>query len=170
MSDRVQFIAGAPAEAGVLKQYLDGELHLVDDTLTGWLFVRPQFKVVKRVVKAVAVFMVHVFVLLKRTAKRVFHNQLVFKHLFSTAQVDTAVARRVDKTVRVNWAPTAAFVATFLGAKTLLHVVASVAAIFGATKVALSGLAAQLALERRGALVVHEHFIPGYLDQVKEIV
>ena len=170
MSDRVQFIAGAPAEVGVLKQYLDGELHLVDDTLTGWLFVRPQFEVAKRVIEPVTIFVVHILVFFKKAAERIFHNEFVLVHFFPTAQVHSAVARRVDKTVRVNWAPTAAFVAAFLGAKTLLHAVASVAAVFGAAKMALSGFATQFALKRRGALVVHEHYIPGYLDQVKEIV
>jgi hypothetical protein len=50
MCDRAQLIAGGSAEVGVQSQYLDSELHLVDDTLSGAMAAVKQFEVFDSVV------------------------------------------------------------------------------------------------------------------------
>jgi hypothetical protein len=43
--DFVQFVAGGSAEVGVQSQYLDGELHFVDDALSGSVSAREKLKI-----------------------------------------------------------------------------------------------------------------------------
>jgi hypothetical protein len=50
LNDLVQFVAGRSGELGVQSQYLDGELHLVDDALAGAVAARKEFEVVRTVV------------------------------------------------------------------------------------------------------------------------
>jgi hypothetical protein len=57
----VQFVAGGPGEFGVQGQYLDGELHLVDDALAGAVARTEQFKIADFVVGAVPVFVMDGF-------------------------------------------------------------------------------------------------------------
>ena len=162
-----QFVDGRSAEIGVLGQYLDSELHLVDNTLPRRLVFNPQFKVIEIVIKAVAVFVMNVFVFSKWAAENLFHKYAVLQNFFAAAQVKPSVSGRMNVAFFGNRAPSAALPSALFAAKFLLHVVARMSAILGSTKVSLARFAAQLAFESRSGFLVHKEHLPDSFAAVK---
>ncbi len=72
-------VAGGGAELGVLGQYLDGELHLVDDSLSGAVVRTEQFEVADIVVQTISVNMVHGLFGAKLASDMLFHIVAVLK-------------------------------------------------------------------------------------------
>ncbi len=155
MFKSVQRIAGSSAEFGVQRQYLDGELYLVDDALSGRLHFAPEFKIARAIVQAIAVFVMHGFVASKHAAKFFFHDFALFKYFTAAAQVHNHVPRRMSVPFWVYWAPFATFVPTLFAAKTLFFLVARKPPIFSFGRAVFGSFAAQLALESRWGLLVH---------------
>lgn len=171
MINGAQFVAGGSAEVRVLNQYLDGELYLVDDTLSVGLVTRPKFQVRNIVVESVAVFMMHAFEFSKRATEMFRHYIAMLQNFAASSQMDAHVSRRVEMSIGVDRAPRAPFVSAFTAAVFLLHVVSAVrATVLVAHKAALRGRATILALKSRWLFAVHEGWLPLPAASVKEIV
>ena len=162
-----QFDTGLPSELGVQTKYLDRKRNFVDHALAGRLHLAPQFKVARRVVQAITVFVVDVFTFSQRATKNLGHYDSVLKGLAASTQVQTPVSGRVDMPRRINWTPSAAFVTALFRAKTLAFVIAGVFAVLGSAKSTLLSFAAELTLESRRWLLVHEHWLARVLPLVK---
>ena len=165
---RSQFIAGSPAELGVQGQYLDSELHLVGDALAGWLLLRPQFEIGRRVVNSVSILVMNIFVFVQRAAKYFSHYKAMFESLCAATQVDTNVSGRMNVALRVNGPPVPSVVPAFGRTKYLTFLPAFECPIFAYGWAVLRSFAAALALECRRCFGVHVHCSSGSGRLVKE--
>jgi hypothetical protein len=156
MSESVQFVASRSGELGVQSQYLDGELHLVDDALAGRLFFNPQLKIIYVVVQAIAIFVVDVFTFIKFALEFFRHHYSMLKIGFSPAEVQSPVPGGVNVPFVGYGTPRASFVSTFSAAKFLAFVVARMTTVFGLHQAAFFRNATQLALKSRDGFLVHE--------------
>jgi hypothetical protein len=84
MLDFPQFVAGRSGELGVQGQYLDGELHFVDDTLSGAVTTVEKFEILNSVVGSDTVDMMDGFFWHKVASKLFGHDVAVFHNVFST--------------------------------------------------------------------------------------
>jgi hypothetical protein len=80
MLDRSQFDSCCSGELRVQSQYVDCELHLVDDTLAGSMTARKEFKILELVMLAISVAMVNCFLRVKFTAEVLRHYIAMFHH------------------------------------------------------------------------------------------
>jgi hypothetical protein len=159
-------VTGGEAEVRVLGQYLDGELHLVDDSLSGRLHLRPQFKVGEIVIRTITVFVMYGFELAQRALKMFRHYGAVLCNFATPAQMQYDVARLLHIAIRVDRAPRTTFPAAFFAAEFLLHIVAGMAAIFGSTKLSITSFATQFTLKCRSGFFGH---IGQLLDSVRAV-
>lgn len=87
MVDFVQRITGLPGKLGVQRQYLDGELHLVDNALSGAVATTEQFEVRDIVVGSNAVDVVDGFFGEKFASDMFGHDPAVFEHISGRVSV-----------------------------------------------------------------------------------
>lgn len=171
MLDRTQFVAGGSAEVGVLSQYLDGELHFVDDTLAGRLISRPQFQVRNFVIQAIAIFVMHAFEFGQRASQVFRHYVAMLQKLFAAALVYFSVSCRADVSVGVDRAPSSTFPAAFFAAEFLAFIVGPArSSVFVTHESALFRYTAQLALKCRRWFFAHRDWVPVPMGYVKEII
>lgn len=126
-------------EFRIQPEHVDRERDLVDNSLSGWLGLRPKFKVVWGVVQAVAVFVVNVLVFEKRAPKNLLHDDAVLVRLSTVSVVETPVARRMHMTFGIYRSPLTAFVAALGAAKTVLVAEARQASVSVLQTLALCG-------------------------------
>lgn len=162
-------VTGGTAEIGVLDQYIDGKLYLVDDTLSVGLVARPQFQVRKTVIQTITVFVMHAFKFCQRATEMFRHYIAVQQDFAAAAKMQAHVSGRVHMPVGVDRAPRASFPAAFFAAEFLAFVISALAAIFGAAHTAFFGDAAQLALKSRSGFFVHGEQLPDSFDVVNGI-
>jgi hypothetical protein len=155
MFDLMQFKAGSPAEVGVQSQYLDGELHFVDNALTKRLVGHPEFEIFWLVVISIAVFVMYLLVAAQRAAKHLFHYKAVLVGFFSAAKVYAPVAGINQVALVRYWTPFSASVATLFRAEFLVVIVARWTAIFVAKLTAFDRLRAILALQQHRWSLAH---------------
>ena len=148
-------IAGSGAELGVLKQYFDSELHLVDDALSIGLVSRPKFEIGKGVVQAVTVFVMHAFHICQRATEVFRHRITMFQNFSAASKVQAHVSRRVNVPVRIDWTPRATLPSAFFAAEFLALVVARMFSVQRLHEAPFFRSATQLALKSRGWLFVH---------------
>lgn len=148
-------VTGGKAEVGVQGQYLDSELHLVDDSLSGGLVARPQFEIGKFVVEAVSIFVMNAFKLGQWAIEMLRHHVAVFQDFSTAAEMHSHVARRVHVPIGIDGPPRSAFPSTFFAAKFLAFVVARMATVFGFHQATFFRNATQLALKSRDGFFVH---------------
>lgn len=152
----VQFKASRSGEVGIQSQYLDGELHLVDDALAGRLHLAPKFKIGQIVIQAITVFVMHVLMFVQRAAKVFLHNQGMLKTLFATLDVYAPIASRMHPSFRIYGTNGSAFVPAVLGTKTRFHVEAAVpSSVRVVNSTAFGRFAAILTLKSRWVVPVH---------------
>lgn len=132
---------------GVQSEYLDREGNLVYHTLAGRLFFCPQFQIVQRVVEAVTIFVVNVFVCFERAAKSFCHQYPVLVGFLSPAKMQSPISRRMDVAFFVYRSPLTTFPAAFLRAKAGFSVVAEKLPLFGAKAVVFFDFSAARARE-----------------------
>lgn len=96
MFDRAQFVANSFGEVGIQSQYLDGELHLVDNALAGAVPAAEKLQVLDSVVVALPVYVMHRFFGKKLSPKALLDHVAVFKNL-----VDEGIVLRGDAQNRV---------------------------------------------------------------------
>ena len=139
----VQFKASRSGEVGVQSQYLDGELHLVDNALAGAVAAAEKLQVLDAVVRADTVDVVDGFSRKEFSSERFFHDVTVLKSVSGRAAIDTrnnnsdvAMSRsafgRFLSQMFTLVAKSAKQRATFRAAQTLLS-------IYGAARLALNG-------------------------------
>lgn len=165
-----QHNASVACEFGVQSKYLDCERDFVGYALTGRLHLRPQFEIVRSVVEAITIFMMHVFAFTQWTSKHLCHYCAVLKFFFAAAKMQASISRRMNVSVFIYRTPSATFVSAFFGTKTLAFVVTGVPAIFGAAKSSFFCFAAKLTLKSRSWLLVHKEQLHGFFGLVKENV
>jgi hypothetical protein len=80
-----QLITGLPGELGIQSQYLDRELHLVDDALAGSVTAAEQFEVSQNIILPVTIDVVDGFFFEQLPTQVLLHNPTMLKHrsLFS---------------------------------------------------------------------------------------
>ena len=167
----VQFKASRSGEVGVQSQYLDGELHLVDNTLAGRLVLGPQFEVARRIVEFVAILMVYVFIFKQRTSQYLGHYKTLLENLAATSKVNADVAGRMYVALGIDWAPFSAFVSAIFGTEPRRHVEAAVpSSIRVVNSTALGRFAAILTLKSRWVVPVHISHWTQCDGLVKEII
>lgn len=81
MGDLVQFVAGGSSEVGIQSQYLDGELHFVDDALAGAVAAGEKFEVFNSIVSPNAIDVVDGFVRKQFASDMFGHNVAVFHNM-----------------------------------------------------------------------------------------
>jgi hypothetical protein len=150
-----QFVASSFGELGVQSQYLDGELHLVDDALAGWLIPGPKLKIRNIIESSVAIFVMNRLYGCQRAAEMFRHYVAVLRDFSATSKMQPDVARLLNVAFGVDRSPRTSFPAAFLAAEFLLHVVAGMATVFGSAKLPIAGFAAQFTLKCRSGLLVH---------------
>ena len=165
-----QFVASSFGELGVQSQYLDGELHLVDDALSVGLVARPEFEVRKAVVEAVAILVMYAFKFGQRATKMFRHCVTVFQHFAAAPKVEHHVSGRMHVAFGVDRAPRATFIAAFFAAEFLTHVVSAGTTVLKATHTTFFRYATQLALKSRSGFLVHIGQLPGSIAAVKGVV
>lgn len=148
-------VTGGEAEVRVLGQYLDGELHLVGDSLSSGLIARPKLKIGQVIAKAVTIFVVNRLHIGQRAAEVLRHYIAVFQNFAATTKMHPYVPGRVHMPVRIDRAPRATFPTAFFAAKFLTLVVAGVFAVQRLHETPFFRFAAQLALKSRGWFLVH---------------
>jgi hypothetical protein len=154
--EMMQFVASSFGELGVQGQYLDGELHLVDDALSAEMPARPQFQIPQFVVEFIAVFVVYAF-FAKQWATNVFrHYVAMFVNLSTSAFCQLSVSRGMHVSLGGYWTPFSSFVPAFAATEFLAFVVARVTTIQGLHQATLFGFAAQLALKGRNGFLAHK--------------
>lgn len=166
---RTQFITGLPGKIGIAQKHLDGELYLVGDALTRRLVTRPKFEIGNFVVQAIAIFVMHAFVLCQRALQMFRHYISVLKNSVAATQVQAHVAGGKQVSVRIDGAPCATFPTTFLAAEFLADVVGAVrTSVFVPHHAAFFRYATQLALECRRWFFAHRDWLPVPMGSVKE--
>lgn len=148
-------VTGGEAEIGVLGQYLDGELHLVDDSLSSRLVSGPKLKIGQVITKTVSIFVMNRLHIGQRAAEMLRHYVAMLQNFAASTKMHPHVAGRVHVSIRVDRAPRATFPAAFLAAEFLALVVAGVLAVQRLHKTPFFRFAAQLALKSRGWFLVH---------------
>jgi hypothetical protein len=78
LSDLAQFVAGGACKLGVQSQYLDGELHLVDDALSGTVAAGEKFQILDTVFSSLSVFVMYRFFREQIAADVLRHNVAMF--------------------------------------------------------------------------------------------
>jgi hypothetical protein len=132
---------------GVQRQYLDREGNFVYHTLAGRLFFCPQFKIVWRVVEAVTVFVMNVFVLFERAPENLSHRLSVLVGFLASPKMQPPISRRMNVAFFVYRTPLTTFPAAFLRAKAGFSVVAEKLPLFGAKAVVFFDFSAARARE-----------------------
>jgi hypothetical protein len=161
--------SGGNSELGVESQHLYRELDFVDHALAGRLFFRPQLQIISCVVKAIAVFVMYVFVAFERATEKFRHYNSMLVSFFTAAKMQSAVARRMHVAVFVDWAPFAAFPPAFFRAESDLSVVAHQSPFFCSVSAVFRHFAATCAHEVCGFLFHEGRYTP-LGPNVKEIV
>lgn len=164
-----QFDTSLSGELRVKPENVDCKLHLVDDSLSVRLTDSPQLKVLRAIIGALTIFVMHRLAFLQLTTEHFFHHMSMKKLLAAPAQMKTNVASRMLVSIRVDRAPLAAIVSTISRAKPLFHVVTGVAAIFGSAQLAVASFAAEFTLKCRHWLFVHEEQLAEWNQGVKEV-
>src|ERR1700726_1836413 len=77
--DLVQFHADLPPELRVHPKDVDGELHLVGDSLAGTVATRKEFEIAWQIVLPISIFMVDSFVWMKFASEYLLHHIAMFE-------------------------------------------------------------------------------------------
>jgi hypothetical protein len=165
-----QFVANSFGEFGVQGQYLDGELHFVDDTLAVGLFFRPEFEIAQRVVSAIAVFVMHSFMAFQRAAHMFSHRFTMDESFSAASQMQAHVAARMYVPIGIDRAPRTTFPTALFAAKFLSFIVARMLPIKGPHQATFFRRATQLALKSWGRFLVHTEQLLDSPGVVKGVV
>ena len=148
-------VAGGGAELGVLGQYLDGELHLVDNSLSVGLIAGPKLKIGQVITKAVTIFVVNRLHISQRAAEVFRHYVTVLQNFSAASKVQSHVSGRVHVAFGIDRAPRSTSPPAFFAAEFLTFVVAGMFAVQRLHETPFFRFAAQLALKSRGWFLVH---------------
>ena len=151
-----QIVSEFAPKFGVEQKHLYREVDFVNDSLSRGLLFCPKFKVVERIVKSVAIFVMDIFAFQKRPSKFFSHEDAMLERFSSSTEMQASVSGRVNVAFGIDRSPLAAFVSAFSRTETLAFVVAGVAPVFGFAKTAFFYFTTELALECRRGLFVHE--------------